>query len=97
MSSTDNHDVLTHAEAVGSALMWCRKMRRMSRHDLADATEMGYRTLGAIEAGEREARAGELMAFAHVLNIPLGWLENPPVPATVEVTEPAATLGGSGA
>lgn len=90
------YEPITRNQAIGSAIVWARYVRgQMTQQQLVDAIEIiSKRTLGAIEHGQRKLYEGERIAIAHVLNMPMDWLANPPLPETVELVD-AATVGGS--
>ena len=79
---------------IGRTVAGAREMLGWDQGDLAAAvaeqgTLMSARTLGRIERGEREPRAGELAAIADVLGVPISWFYTGP-----EWLESANVKGG---
>ena len=63
---------------MGRTIAGAREMLGWDQSDLAaEVTALGglmsARTMGRIERGEREARAGEIQLIAEVLGVPIGW------------------------
>lgn len=84
--------ITTH-QRIGAGVRYCRSLRSMKAQELADAIERSSAYLSRIESGTRPATAGDLMAFAHVLDVPLEWLRNPPLPPTVMVGPSGPSFG----
>lgn len=79
---------------IGRNIAGARELLGWDQNDLAAeiasrGTLMSARTLGRIERGEREARAGEVAAIAEVLGVPVSWFYTGP-----EWLESANALGG---
>jgi len=81
---------ISHKRAVGKAIAYARDLRGITQNNLADQAGISRSTHQRTEGGLRSPSLDELRSIAEVLNVPVSWLSNPPLPPTVETGPYAA-------
>lgn len=59
------------ASTVGVQVQVYRLVRQLSRRELSEAADIGYSTLGRVEAGVSELKTSQLVRIAEVLDVPV--------------------------
>lgn len=79
--------LVTKDRWIGAGVRYARTLQGMKLKDLAEQIGRSSAYVSRIENGVEPAKPGDLMAFAHVLDVTVGFLEDPPLPPSMQVID----------